>query len=302
MENSGPHLTARYAFGVNHTLPPVPTGGIAACPVCHQPLGVADRELWCGNGHRFDKAREGFVNLLRPGKSRKAVIGDDAQMVADRRRFLDRGHYRVLSEGIAELVRDLHQESPLQSLLDVGCGEGSFTAAMLDALPADDSPSPTRMAFDISRPAMKVTARRIPQALSCVASVIEMPVLHHSVDLLTSIMAPLHETEFGRVARPGGRIVVVSPGDSHLAELRQVLYPHYRPHDEQVALTESLAVLEQRRFTDTVHVGSAQELHEVWGMTPYRWNTPLDGQERFARLTELDVHVHFVATVFAVPS
>ncbi|SJN45856.1 putative RNA methyltransferase [Luteococcus japonicus] len=277
---------------------PASTGGIAACPICHGPLAVEARELWCDKGHRFDKAREGFVNLLRPGKSRKAVIGDDADMVADRRRFLDRGHYQVLSEGIAELVRDLDAERPVESLLDVGCGEGTFTAAMLGALADDDSPAPTRMAFDISRPAVKVTARRAPAALTCVASVIDMPVLDHSVDVLTSIMAPLHEAEFARVIRPGGRIVVVSPGDSHLAQLRQVLYPRYRPHDEQVALTESLDVVEQRRFTSHVHLGSAQELHEVWGMTPYRWNTPLDGQERFAKLTELDVDVHFVAAVF----
>ena len=61
---------------------PVPSGGIAACPVCRGPLGLADRELWCDNGHRFDRSREGFVNLLRVGHSRKAVIGDDADMVA----------------------------------------------------------------------------------------------------------------------------------------------------------------------------------------------------------------------------
>ncbi|WP_420174783.1 putative RNA methyltransferase [Luteococcus sp. OSA5] len=270
---------------------------LAACPVCGQPLQVAQRQVHCPQRHSFDRAREGFVNLLRPGKARKAVIGDDAEMVASRRRFLDRGHYDVLTQGLARLVEDLDADQAVEGLLDVGCGEGTFTAAMVDALPQD---RPT-MAFDISRPAVKLTARRVPSALSAVASVIDMPVQDHSVALLSSIMAPLHEAEFSRVIRPGGRILVVSPGDTHLAQLRQVLYPHYRPHDELVALADALPVVEQRRFTSQVHLASAQELHEVWGMTPYRWNTPLDGQQRLAQLTELDVDVHFVATVFAVP-
>ena len=47
---------------------------LAACPHCHNPLVLGEREVWCANNHRFDRAREGFVNLLRPGRSRKAVI------------------------------------------------------------------------------------------------------------------------------------------------------------------------------------------------------------------------------------
>ena len=281
---------------------PVPSGGIAACPVCRGPLGLADRELWCDNGHRFDRSREGFVNLLRVGHSRKAVIGDDADMVASRRSFLDKGHYRVLSEGLSELVTDLAAAEPVETFLDVGCGEGTFTAAMVDALGEEPRDPRATMAFDISRPAVKVTARRVPKALAAVASVIDQPVADASVDLLTSIMAPLHEAEFRRVARPGGRILVVSPGDSHLAELRQVLYPHYRPHDEQVSLTEVLDVTERRRFTATAQLTPRADLDEVWGMTPYRWNTPLDGQERFAQLDHLTVSVHFVATVLRIPA
>lgn len=266
---------------------------LAACPHCHNPLVLGEREVWCANNHRFDRAREGFVNLLRPGRSRKAVIGDDADMVTDRRRFLDRGHYRVLSDGLAALVADLAAAQPVGTLLDVGCGEGSFTAAMVQAAPGAEA-----MAMDISRPAVRLTARRVPGAFSAVASVVDMPVLEDSVDLLCSVMAPLHEAEFGRVLRPGGRILVVSPGDSHLAELRQLIYPQYRPHDELVGLAEAHPVLEQRRFTGTANLASPEELRQVWGMTPYRWNTPSEGQRRLAEARELQVQVHFVATVF----
>ncbi|GAA1392531.1 putative RNA methyltransferase [Luteococcus peritonei] len=272
----------------------IPTSRLAACPHCHDPLVLGVREVWCANNHRFDRAKEGFVNLLRPGRSRKAVIGDDADMVSDRRRFLDRGHYAVLSEGLAALTHELADASPVATLLDVGCGEGSFTRSLAEAAPQAET-----MAFDISRPAVRLTAKRVPGAFSAVASVMDMPVLDASVDLLCSIMAPLHEAEFARVVRPGGRILVVSPGDSHLAELRRLIYPHYRPHDELVALAQNHPVVERRRFTATVQLATPQELHEVWGMTPYRWNTPLEGQERLAQASSLEVQVHFVATVFS---
>ena len=34
------------------------------CPVCRQPLDVAPGGLACADGHRYDRAREGYVNLL----------------------------------------------------------------------------------------------------------------------------------------------------------------------------------------------------------------------------------------------
>lgn len=234
--------------------------------------------------------------MLRPGKVRKARSGDDTQMVADRRSFLNRGHYRVLAGGLARLVTEMRGDAgPVRTLLDVGCGEGSFTLPMT-------APDRVTLAFDVSRPAVRLAARRCPDALCAVASVQNMPVLDGSVDLVVSVMSPVHETEFLRVARPGGRIVVVTPGASHLEGLRRVLYPEYRPHDEEVPLSGHLPVVDQCRFVDQVHLGTTTEIHEVWGMTPYRWNAPIEGATRLAELDSMDVTVSFVATVFEVPS
>ena len=34
------------------------------CPVCEEPLLCQERNYRCTNGHLFDIAREGYVNLL----------------------------------------------------------------------------------------------------------------------------------------------------------------------------------------------------------------------------------------------
>ena len=41
---------------------------LLACPRCRTPLAVAEREVSCRSGHRFDVARQGYVNLLRLGR------------------------------------------------------------------------------------------------------------------------------------------------------------------------------------------------------------------------------------------
>ena len=39
------------------------------CPVCHEPLVDDERGAACTGGHRFDRAREGYLYLLRSSKS-----------------------------------------------------------------------------------------------------------------------------------------------------------------------------------------------------------------------------------------
>lgn len=262
-----------------------------ACPLCREPVEVHPRELVCAGNHHFDRAKEGFANLLRPGRARKEVIGDDADMVASRRRFLDRGHYDCLVQGLGGLVDSL---DPHGRLLDVGCGEGTFTRAMVP-----DAGRPA-IAFDISRPAVRLAAKRVPDALCLVASVIDVPVADGAVDLLVSVMGPLHEAEFSRLVHPRSRAVVVRPGASHLNQLRHLVYGHGVDHDEAFEVPGGWRVVDQHRFTDERHLSSPDEVMEVWGMTPYRWNSPREGGERVARTTSLDISVHFVASVLEV--
>lgn len=67
------------------------------CPVCEAVLSHTGHALRCTNGHSFDIAKEGYVNLLL-SRGRRGVAGDAPAMVKARRSFLSAGFYSALSD------------------------------------------------------------------------------------------------------------------------------------------------------------------------------------------------------------
>jgi len=129
-------------------------------------------------------------------------------MVRRRRAFLETGHYRPLLEELKRRVPPSHlAQHGLRSLLDVGCGEGYFTAGLAEALAGWEV-----WGIDISRDAVDVAARRHPEVNFAVAAARDLPILDASVDVAVSTFGPHEPGELRRVLRPGGRLLVASPG------------------------------------------------------------------------------------------
>ena len=124
-----------------------------ACPVCQQTLQQQDNNLRCSAGHSFDRAKQGYWNLLLSHKKKSKDPGDNAEMVQARRDFLDQGHYRQLSDQINQLVLNSLPETPSR-ILDMGCGEGFYTAALEQAL-SDAGREDALIGLDISKHAVK---------------------------------------------------------------------------------------------------------------------------------------------------
>ena len=113
------------------------------CPVCGaalEPQGTAWR---CVQGHCFDVARQGYVNLLTVTQKHSRHPGDTREMVAARRAFLDAGWYAPIAKTLADLVRRFCPETA--SVLDAGCGEGYYLSQL--------GWVPERCGIDISRAA-----------------------------------------------------------------------------------------------------------------------------------------------------
>ncbi|NLG92508.1 MAG: methyltransferase domain-containing protein, partial [Clostridiales bacterium] len=130
---------------------------VFSCPVCGERLDKKEKTYACPKGHSYDIAAEGYVHLLPPNRMHSKSPGDNKQMVAARRRFLEAGYYRLFSEKLNELVRRYAGLSPV--LLDAGCGEGYYTGRLFESLQSQGG-TPQIFGFDISKCAVKAAAKK----------------------------------------------------------------------------------------------------------------------------------------------
>ena len=190
------------------------------CPVCGGRL-AREKTVWrCESRHSFDVARSGYVNLLPPSASGKRH-GDDKRMVAARTAFLSRGYYDHLIGAVAGSCAQL--TGPDACVLDAGCGEGTYTRAIYDALAAKGG-CPQLLGADISAEAVRRAARQVPEGIFCAASTAHLPLAAESLDLIVNIFSPLMAEEFLRVLKPGGYLLRVVPMERHLFELKAAVY------------------------------------------------------------------------------
>ena len=137
---------------------------LIVCPICRGDLQCGACPWRCAKGHSFDVAREGYVNLLPAQQKNSRDPGDSEDMIRARREFLDKGGYAPLREAVVETLMPLKP----RSLLDMGCGEGWYTDALRAA-------SGDVTGVDISKPAIRLAARRYPGVTWLVASGAALP-------------------------------------------------------------------------------------------------------------------------------
>ena len=252
------------------------------CPICHAELRAADNGVVCPANHRFDRARQGYLNLLPVQHKNSRDPGDNQAMVEARRRFLEGGYYAPLATRLAQLAAE---RSP-NRWLDIGCGEGYYTAQIAQALPDADG-----YALDISREAVKRACKRAPQIEWLVASMARVPLADASCDLLASVFSPLDWTEARRLLAPGGGLLRMGPTREHLWELRGLLYDEVRDYDDQKHLSlipEGMHLAHSGTLSFELQLDDPQARADLLAMTPHGWRA---SAERRAAVIQAPLHV-----------
>ncbi|MFF8032676.1 putative RNA methyltransferase [Streptomyces sp. NPDC016626] len=195
------------------SLPPAlePFLDLLRCPVCRARLRPGRASLRCPAGHTFDIARQGYVSLLT---GIRATSGDDAAMIQARNRFLSTGRYAPIRQTLTRMTADALPGRG--TVVDIGCGTGHYLAGVLDR-----SPGTRGLGLDTSARALRSAARAHPRAAAASWDVFRpFPLVDQGVDVVLDVFAPRNPSEFHRVLRPSGRLIVVRPLERHLAELR----------------------------------------------------------------------------------
>lgn len=174
------------------------------------------------SGHSYDVAKQGYVTLAAGAGLRYS--GDDTEMIRARETFLSGGHFAPFVEAVTATIHDVIDDAGVPddaepALLEVGAGTGYYLSHMLDSVDGSRG-----IGLDVSVPAAKLLAKCHSRVGAVVADAwANLPVRDASIDAIAVVFAPRNASEFARVLKPGGQVVVLTAGQGHLDELREPL-------------------------------------------------------------------------------
>jgi 23S rRNA (guanine745-N1)-methyltransferase len=159
------------------------------------------------------KKKSARAERLAANKRRDARVKADRRLASAKREALDRQDA-------------LNATLPL--VVDFGCGEGYWLGVVAERVSAfneNEKKVSARFAgIDASPAAAKAAARRLSSRYGAEIAVgdaqRELDFADGSVDVALSVFAPRNVKELARVVKKNGTVIVASPGDAHLNELR----------------------------------------------------------------------------------
>lgn len=248
------------------------------CPICREPLQKENNSLVCAHRHSYDIARQGYVNLLTVQQKHSLDPGDTQEQVMARREFLEAGFYAPISQALNQAALDYNAQG---EILDVGCGEGYYSARLAQAMNAPLT------GLDISKEAVRCAAAKYKAYTWLCTTAAHIPVPDGSVGTLSSLFALTLPGEFRRVLREDGIFLQVLAAEDHLLGLKSIIYDELTHKEKNTApILPGFALLESREIRFPFTVEGAQIGH-LLSMTPHLFRIGKAGAQRLSETAVL---------------
>jgi len=238
------------------------------CPICKSDLRLEQKSLICSNRHCFDIAKSGYVNLAIGTKTSKYYSKETFQ---NRREILEKGYYSHILKALVQLIEDYGR---IDTILDIGCGEGYYSRKIKEALSDKDI-----IAFDISKDSIQLASKSdFNNSIKWfVGDLGKMAIKDKSIDRILDIFTPANYSEFNRVLKDDGYVIKVIPGNAHLKEFREVVKGQLK--NNQYSNTDAVDYF-QKQYSVIYH----KNVSATYTMT-------LEEMKIFANMTPLLFHV-----------
>ncbi|MCQ2009051.1 methyltransferase domain-containing protein [Sporolactobacillus sp. STSJ-5] len=262
------------------------------CPVCGADMdSVAQKSLMCKQGHTFDIAKQGYVNLVtKPVHTHYEKVLFEAR----RRVIVDHRFFDPLIAALAEQIKNLKNESV--RILDLGCGEGSHLAKICQLLAIASSNNIQGYGIDLAKEGIQSAAKNYPDQNWFVADLAHSPFNEHLFDVVLNILSPSNYHTFDRMLKPGGSIIKVIPGSDYLKELRRSLLgaekSHYSNADTFSLFQRHYPNASVQKISYTVQLDQ-DGIRDLMKMTPLAWNASEAIQKQWFEKSSAIITVEF---------
>lgn len=248
------------------------------CPICHQHLTKEKNSMICENHHTFDFNKAGYLYLYQTNKKEH---GDNKEMVLARTKFLSTNAYQFLRDALVSYTKQT------DSLLDLACGEGYYTSALLGT---------EKYGIDLSKDALRHASKNDASTNYILTSIFSLPFEDNTFDTVITCFAPVSSIEIPRVLKKDGTFVLVTPGEDHLFELKELLYE--KPYKNIIKdIDIGLNLVETKKIKSSFSLDH-EHLLALFQMTPYAYKTGKEGLQKLNSISSLTLTAEFIIRVF----
>lgn len=249
------------------------------CPKCKEKLVKIDKSYKCCNNHCYDIAKSGYVNLLLNNKTNS---GDDKHMVEARNSFLNKDYYKFLLDAITMLIKGVRHDY----VLDLGCGEGYYTNRIQSNL------NNNMYGVDLSKYAVQIASKNNKDVSYSISSIYDVAFDNKVFDVILNVFAPTPINEIKRVMKQDGCLIVVSPGENHLFELKEILYDNAYKNEIDDTNLDGLKLISNDIISNKVTI-KGDDIVSLFMMTPYYYKSDINCLKVIKKLLNLDVTLEF---------
>jgi len=266
---------------------------IIKCPVCNEVMSEKENLLLCVNNHSFDRAKQGYYNVLITNSSSEKIKGDSAEMLKARQKLFSNGYYEVVSDEINNTVRNYIKEHMI--ILDIGSGVGYY----LDRLENSQTSKNSYYGVDLSKDATKISSTLNKNIQYVVGTNNKLPFIDNSIDIMISVFSPIYLEECKRVLKNDGVLIVVHPNQNHLIQMKKVIYDDIilKEENRNELDPKFFSIVESKDVKYDVEIDN-ENIKNLLMMTPHFWTSTLKGKERLYSLKELNVSIDIKIDVY----